>query len=143
MYNHQAAKPVQPNPSELGFYVRLPIMLPNEPCWLLSDFQVYTQANKCAESAVEFLLFDETGRPVGGVDVLLVWRDGLACSTTNSKGEARLKLWDHYDPSEGHGPCCATIVDNPSTEVEGLGIPNGQSILCRLTYTLNTVCGKN
>lgn len=132
---------LNPNKLDMTFCVTGP--KPDKPYWHLTHLRVLVQANGGIGSSVEFQLINELGEPTEGVDVVMVWRDGLSCAKTDSTGQACLRLWDRCDPTEGLGPCHASILDDESTEVCGLGIPNNHAITYRLTYMRQAACRQN
>jgi hypothetical protein len=129
----QETAPAQPKPEDLGLSFCSAPNWPGEPYWQLINLEITMQAQAYAEGAIEWYLIDGFGLPAENIDVLLEWPDGFTCATTDRSGRARSRLWDEFDPVHGHGPCWLSLVE-PSTEIHGVGVPAGHSILYQVTY---------
>ena len=133
MVDCETREGIQLRPEVVGLIVR-PGKSSKTPYWKLTDLRVFGKPSAWVDGRIDFLLRDTRGMPVSGIDVLLVWAEGLIMEQTNRRGRARLTVWDTFDHSTGCGKCWAGLVD-PSDEVHGIGIPIGNRVVYRLVYT--------
>jgi hypothetical protein len=102
---------------------------PDHPHWHLESTCEEVDARY---GRIEFQVVDEAGCPAADVDVMMIG-NALSITATDQDGIAVIRLYDSCGPS-GMGTNTVAIVEEPSDQVEGLGLPNGVPVVIKLLF---------